>query len=60
MITNNEEMLSPRDLTREPAAHLDRLQKGEVEKLVLMKGGKMAFVVLTAARYEGLTEAIEK
>jgi hypothetical protein len=56
MKTTNEEMLSSRDLTRAPAAHLDRLQSGEVEKLVLMQGGKMRFVVLPVERYEELTE----
>jgi hypothetical protein len=51
---NNEEMLSARDLTRAPAANLDRLAAGDVEKLVLMKGSEMKFVVVTTDRYEEL------
>lgn len=57
MKVKNEEMLSPRDLTRAPAQHLDRLAEGQVEKLVLMQGGKMAFVVVTAEHYEKMEEA---
>jgi hypothetical protein len=53
--TSNDEIISPRDLTRAPAAQFDRLAKGEVEKLVLMKGGKMTFVILPVEKYEELT-----
>lgn len=54
MKVSNEEMLSARDLTRAPAANLDRLAGGDVEKLVLMKGSEMKFVIVTTDRYEEL------
>jgi len=56
MKTSNDEMLTPRELRRALTEHLDRLSDGEVEKLVLMQGGKMAFVVLPVEEYERLIE----
>lgn len=59
MKVSNDEMLSKRDLTRAPSANLDRLAAGDVEKLVLVKGSEMKFVIVTADRYEEL-ELAEK
>lgn len=56
MKTSNDEMLTPRELRRALAEHLDRLSNREVEKLVLMQSGKMAFVLLPVEEYERLTE----
>lgn len=55
MRTTNEEMLTPRELRRALTEHLERLDEGEVEKLVLMQGGKMKYVVIPVADYEDLT-----
>jgi hypothetical protein len=55
-IDGNDELLTPRDLRREFNAHLDRLDRGEVEKLVLMHGTDMKYVVLPVKAYEDLTE----
>lgn len=60
MKTSNDEMLTPRELRRALTEHLDRLTEREVEKLVLMQGGKMAFVVLPVEEYERLTEDEEE
>jgi 1-deoxy-D-xylulose 5-phosphate reductoisomerase len=50
----NDEMLSPRDFGRSPAGHLDRLEDGDVEKLVLTRASEMKFVVITVDRFEEL------
>lgn len=55
METRNEELLSPRELQRSMKSHLERLGRGEVEKLVVMKNGHFAFVVIPATEYERLT-----
>lgn len=54
MRVRNEEMLSPRDFARSPAGHLDRLEAGDVEKLVLTRASEMKFVVVTVDRFEEL------
>lgn len=54
MRVTNDEMLSPRDFGRSPAGHLDRLEAGDVEKLVLTRGSEMKFVVITVDRFEEL------
>lgn len=54
MRVSNDEMLSPRDFARSPASHLDRLEKGDVEKLVLTRASEMKFVVVKVDRYEEL------
>lgn len=56
MRLHNEEMLSPRDFVRSASAHLDRLESGDVEKLVLTRGSEMKFVILTVDRFEELEE----
>jgi hypothetical protein len=53
-------MLSPRDFARSPAAHLDRLAAGDVEKLVLTKASAMRFVIVSVDRYEELELAEQK
>lgn len=50
----NEELVSPRDLAREYPKQFRRLQKGEVEKLVIMRKGEMEAVVLRSEDYERL------
>ena len=55
MKVTNDELLTPRDLRRDYTSYLDRLDAGEVEKLVLMRGTDMAYVVLPVNRYEQLT-----
>lgn len=59
MKVTNEEMLTPRELRRALTEHLDRLDRGDVEKLVLMQGGKMKYVVVPVADYENLTGSAE-
>lgn len=54
MRVSNDEMLSPRDFARSPAGHLDRLEGGDVEKLVLTRASEMKFVVVKVDRYEEL------
>lgn len=54
MRVSNEEMLSPRDFVRGTAGHLDRLENGDVEKLVLTRASEMKFVVVKVDRYEEL------
>lgn len=56
MNVSNDELLTPRDLRRDFTGHLDRLDAGDVEKLVLMRGTEMAYVVVPVKRYEQLTE----
>jgi hypothetical protein len=53
--TTNDEMLTPRELRRALTEHLERLDEGVVEKLILMQGGKMKYVVVPVAKYEDLT-----
>jgi hypothetical protein len=52
-------MLTPRELRRALTEHLERLDRGEVEKLILMQGGKMKYVVVPVADYEDLTSPTE-
>jgi antitoxin (DNA-binding transcriptional repressor) of toxin-antitoxin stability system len=54
--TENSELLSPRDLRRDFANQMERLAKGEVEKLVLIQRGKMAAVVIPFERYVELVK----
>lgn len=57
MKVTNEEMLTPRELRRALSEHLERLDDGQVEKLVLTQRGKMKYVVIPVERYE---QAIER
>jgi hypothetical protein len=52
----NEEIVSPRDLSREYGRQIERLQRGEVEKLVIFKRGKIEAVMLSPERYAELTD----
>lgn len=56
MKTHNDELVTTRDFRRAQAGHLERLEDGDVEKLVLMKGTEMRFVLLPVRTYENLTE----
>ena len=51
---SNEELLSPRDLSREYGRQIRRLQHHEIDKLVLMKGGKMEAIIIRPDEYEEL------
>ncbi len=52
MKVTNDELLTPRDLRREFGHHLDRLDSGDVPKLVLMRGTEMAYVIVPVKTYE--------
>ena len=54
---DNKELLSPRDFRREFATKMDALEKGKIEKLVLMRRGEMIGVILTVEDYAGLLES---
>lgn len=54
--TNPDEMVTGRDFRREFAGRMDQLNGGKVEKLVLMKHGKMVGVVLTVEEYARLAQ----
>jgi hypothetical protein len=49
-------MVTGRDFRREFAGRMDQLAEGQVEKLVLMKHGKMVGVVMTVERYAQLAQ----
>lgn len=54
MEVDQQEIISARELARGYSAHLRRLRKGEVEKLVVMRMGKIEMVVLRGEDYEKL------
>lgn len=56
VVNDNSELLTPRDLRRDFTSQLERLDRGEVEKLVLLQGTDMKYVVLPVRTYEQLTE----
>lgn len=56
VVNDNSELLTPRDLRRDFTSQLDRLDRGEVEKLVLLQGTDIKYVVLPVRTYEQLTE----
>lgn len=51
---DNDEIVTPRDLQRKLNGHLARLQAGDIDKLVLMRGSTMEAVVLRVEDYEKL------
>jgi hypothetical protein len=53
--TSPQEMVTGRDFRRNFAGRMEQLESGDVDKLVLMRHGKMVGVVLTVERYAGLT-----
>lgn len=56
---DNDELLSPRDVRRELAGHMDRLASGEIEKLVLLQKNQMTAVIIPFDRFLRL-ERLEK
>lgn len=52
--TSPEEMVTGRDFRREFAGRMKDLEEDRVEKLVLMRHGKMVAVVLTVEDYAKL------
>jgi len=54
--TSADEMVSGRDFRREFAKLIEKLERGEVKKLVLMRHGKMIAVVTTVEDYVRLAE----
>lgn len=54
MEVEGNEIVSPRELARDYSRQLRRLRDGEVEKLVIMRMGKIESVVLRGEDYEKL------
>lgn len=54
METENQEMVTARDLGRNYAKLMKQLADGDIEKVVITKHGKMEGVLLTVPAYEGL------
>jgi len=55
----NDELLTPREVRRELAGHMDRLTSGEIEKLVLIHRNQMIAVIIPFDRFLKL-ERLEK
>jgi hypothetical protein len=53
---SNEELVTIRDAMRTMPALLSALERGEQEKFVLMRHGKMRAVLVTVGEYEALCE----
>lgn len=49
--TDNEELRSVRDVSRELGALLERLEAGELEKVVVTRHGRMVAVILPLEAY---------
>lgn len=54
MEVDQKEIISARELARSYSRQLGRLRNGEVEKLVVMRMGKIEMVVLRGEDYEKL------
>jgi hypothetical protein len=54
MEVDQKEIISPRELARSYSRQFRRLRRGEVEKLVIMRQGKIESVVLRGDDYERL------
>ncbi len=54
--TGPDEIVTGREFRRNFAGRMSDLEEGRVEKLVLMKHGKMIAVVLTVDEYARLTQ----
>jgi len=52
MHVKNEELRTARELAREVTTILDALGNGDIEKIVVMRGGKIAGVLITPETYE--------
>lgn len=57
METENEEMRSLRTVGRDISSIMGELQGGTLEKVVIMKHGKMVGVIITVDAYEELKSA---
>lgn len=53
----NEEMFSVRELGRSYARMVRRLEETKLDKIVLMKHGKMQAILITPEEYERLLDA---
>jgi PHD/YefM family antitoxin component YafN of YafNO toxin-antitoxin module len=53
----NEELRTVREAMREMTAILRQLEQGDVEKIVLTRGGRMVGVLLSPERYSSLLDA---
>lgn len=53
---HQDEVISARQLAREYADQLGRIEEGEIDKLVVMRKGKMEAVVLRYEDYEKLMD----
>lgn len=56
MKVDNRELVSARDLSRNYSQLIDAIEKGEVEKVVVTKNGKMEAVLIPVAHYEKLID----
>lgn len=54
--TENAELLTTREFQRDYSQSLDRVESGEVEKLVLTRHGKMRAVVISVETYRRLMQ----
>ena len=53
------DFLSATDLSKKTSATLDALEKGEAEKLIILKNNAPKAVLLSIERYEAMEEEIE-
>jgi len=53
------DFLSSTDLSKKTSATLDALEKGEAEKLIILKNNAPKAVLLSVERYEAMEEEIE-
>jgi hypothetical protein len=51
IVTENAELVTPREFVRGFAGRMKALEQGEVEKLVLIRGTEMTAVVIPLERY---------
>lgn len=56
MEVENAELVTARDLGREYAKLINRMAEGKIEKVIIMKHGKMEAVVIPVSHYEELTK----
>lgn len=58
MQINAEEIRTTREVAREINSIIDALNKGDVEKIVVMnRAGRMAAIIVSPQRYDAMTEA---
>lgn len=53
---DNEQLLSVREASRYLGQQIDRLERGDVDKLVVMNRTRMAAVIITLNEYAKLTQ----